>query len=67
MEIKKTLSENRTLLNEAVAVLRLIDHAEEADAPFRALEGDRARRFVKRNAAVLGELASVRVYRRADG
>jgi len=47
MEIKKTLTENRSLLSEAVAVLRLIDHAEEADATTLRTASRAARRLVE--------------------
>jgi phosphate uptake regulator len=47
MDIKKTLTENRTLLSEAVAVLRLIDHAEEADAITLRTASRAARRLVE--------------------
>jgi hypothetical protein len=47
MNIKKTLTENRTLLSEAVAVLRLIDHAEEADAITLRTASRAARRLVE--------------------
>ena len=47
MDIKKTLAENRTLLSEAVAVLKLIDHAEEADAITLRTASRAARRLVE--------------------
>ena len=47
MEIKETLTENRTLLSEAVAVLRLIDHAEDADAITLRTASRAARRLVE--------------------
>ena len=47
MDIKKTLTENRTLLSEAVAVLRLIDHAEEADTITLRTASRAARRLVE--------------------
>ena len=47
MEVKETLTENRTLLSEAVAVLRLIDHAEDADAITLRTASRAARRLVE--------------------
>jgi hypothetical protein len=47
MDIKKTLTENRTLLSEAVAVLRLIDHAEDADTITLRTASRAARRLVE--------------------
>lgn len=47
MDIKKSLTENRTLLSEAVAVLKLIDHAEDADAITLRTASRAARRLVE--------------------
>ena len=47
MDLKKFLAENRTLLSEAVAVLKLIDHAENADAITLRTASRAARRLVE--------------------
>ena len=52
------LTENRTLLSEAVAVLKLIDHAEEADAITLRTASRAARRLVETVNDQLDELDS---------
>ena len=47
MDIKKSLTENHTLLSEAIAVLKLIDHAEDADAITLRTASRAARRLVE--------------------
>ena len=64
MDIQQVITDNRTLLTEAVAVLRLIDHAEDADAITLRTASRAARRLVE---TVNDQLDSLDIETDGDG
>ena len=64
MDIQQVITDNRTLLTEAVAVLKLIDHAEDADAITLRTAFRAARRLVE---TVSDQLDSLDIETDGDG
>ena len=64
MDIQQVITDNRTLLTEAVAVLKLIDHAEDADAITLRTASRAARRLVE---TVNDQLDSLDIETDGDG